>query len=288
MSRRNNRERLGGAAQSENSPAVSSGGFDFSFVAPSVFVELPSGGKFYNEGHPLHNQNTIEIREMTAREEDILADVNLQKSGVAIDKLIKNLIVDKSINPNSLLVGDKNAIVIEARVAGYGSQYKTKLTCPSCASLVDFNFNLNELSHKEAEIIEEEIEHLGGRIFQATLPRSEYKIRIKLMNAGDMSKFNEPLKRAMKGKSDARLQTTLLKLMIHSIENKTDGVWFEDRSVINQFVETMPSIDSMYLRTAYKLLAPDVEMTQEFDCPECGHNQEMEVPLDAGFFWPDR
>jgi len=288
LSRRNNRERLGGVAPSDNSPAVTSQGFDFSFVTPSVFVDLPSGGKFYNEGHPLRDQSTIEIREMTAREEDILADANLQKNGVAIDKLVSNLIVDKAINPKTLLVGDKNAIVIGARIAGYGADYKAQVKCPDCETVGDFNFNLNQLEHKESEFIEEEMTHIGGRVFQVALPRSEFNVRIKLITAEEMAKFSRPLQRALRGKGGTKLQTGLLKIMLHSVENKSDGEWYSDANVVGQFVEGMPSLDSAYIRSAYKLLAPDVEMTHEFECSECGYNQDMEVPLDAGFFWPDR
>jgi hypothetical protein len=70
-------------------------------------VDLPSQGRFYAQGHPLHGQDSIEIKQMTAKEEDILTSRTLLKKGVALDKLIESLIVNKAINPSTLLIGDR-------------------------------------------------------------------------------------------------------------------------------------------------------------------------------------
>ena len=286
MSRRNNSQRLG-AQKDENAPAATGQGFDFSFVSPSSFVELPSEGRFYPESHPLHGQSTIEVREMTAKEEDILADFNLQKQGIAVDRMVQSVIVDKRISVNSLLVGDKNAITIAARIGGYGAKYKTEVTCPACNTKNSFEFNLAELEAKTAEE-SPEVQHVQDRVFQLELPRTQYKIRIRLLTSAEMAKFSKPLRNAAKGKSNANLQTNLLKLMLDSAQNPADGEWFKDREVLNKLAEQLPALDSIYIRSAYKVLAPDIDMTQDFECSNCGHEQEMEVPLDAGFFWPDR
>ena len=104
----------------------------FSFVVPTEFVELPSKGKYYPEHHPLHNQETIELKHMTAKEEDILTSRALLKKGVALDRLLDSIIIDKRIKGENLFVGDRNAILLAARISGYGSDYSTKITCPSC------------------------------------------------------------------------------------------------------------------------------------------------------------
>jgi len=278
-------ERLG-AAPNEDSAATVKQGFDFSFVSPTTFVELPSEGRFYPETHPLHGEKTIEVKEMTAHEEDILSDFNLQKNGVAINKMVQNIIVDKRINVNSLLIGDKNAITIAARIGGYGPVYKTEVTCPACGAKSQHEFDLRELEHKNASITDN-ITHVGDRVFQLTLPRTLFNVRVKLLNAQDAVRLNRPLEKARKGRSNANLQTNFLKLILHSVENKTDGVWYQDKPVLEKFAASIPAIDSAYLRTMYKFLAPDIDMSQDFECLQCGHEQEMEVPLSAEFFWPD-
>ena len=103
-----------------------------SFVVPTEFVDLPSAGRFYPPSHPLHNKEHVEIKYMTAKEEDILTSQSLLEKGLALDRLISNLLVNKKINVDSLLVGDKSAILIAARSSGYGADYETDVGCPSC------------------------------------------------------------------------------------------------------------------------------------------------------------
>jgi transcription elongation factor Elf1 len=275
-----------GAAQSQNSPAGVKKGFDFNFVSPTAFVELPSEGKYYPEDHPLHGETTIEVREMTAHEEDILADVTLQRNGQAINKLISNIIVDKRINTDSLLIGDKNAITIAARINGYGPKYNTTVTCPACNAKNKHSFDLRHLESKHS-VITETVVHVRDRVFQFMLPRTGYNVQVKLLNAIESNKMSKTIEKLQKGKANAKLQTNFLKLILHAVENKPDGLWYEDRPVIDQFAEGIPAIDASYIRTMYKALSPDVNMTQEFECSECGHTQDMEVPLNAEFFWPD-
>ena len=117
----------------------------FSFVVPTEFVELPSKGRFYDESHPLHGSETLEIRHMTAKEEDILTSRALLKQGVALDRVIQSLIVDQSVKADHLLVGDRNALIIATRIAGYGSEYSTQVACPACGTAQDYSFYLHEL-----------------------------------------------------------------------------------------------------------------------------------------------
>ena len=126
MSRNKNRTGMGEIPKPEASnppPQVMNQGQSenpFSFVVPTEFVELPSKGIFYPENHPLHAKETIEIKQMTAKEEDILTSRALLKKGVALDRVISSIIMNKNISTNDLLVGDRNAILIAARVSGYG------------------------------------------------------------------------------------------------------------------------------------------------------------------------
>ena len=121
---RNNEDRLGTKSIDGDTPPQTReahSGASFSFSTPTEFVELPSGGRFYPQEHPLHGKGEIEIRHMTAKDEDILTSETLIKKGIAVERLLQNVIVDKSIDVASLLVGDKNALVIATRVTGYGA-----------------------------------------------------------------------------------------------------------------------------------------------------------------------
>ena len=124
---------------------------NFSWSVPTEFVELPSQGIFYPAGHPLQNQKTVEIRYMTAKEEDILTSRSLLKEGVALDRMLQNLLVSKNININTLLVGDKNALLVAARRTGYGADYETNVTCPSCGNTDEHSFDIYQRIRKKRE-----------------------------------------------------------------------------------------------------------------------------------------
>ena len=115
------------------------------FATPTEFVELPSKGRFYPEGHSLYQQETIEIKYMTAKDEDILTSPTLLKKGMAVDRFLQNVILDKRIKVSSLLSGDKNAILVASRINGFGHEYTTKVTCPACAAVSENAFDLSEV-----------------------------------------------------------------------------------------------------------------------------------------------
>ena len=148
MPTRNNEERLGVRDSGTNPPIAPSSSEEtpvpntpLQFSTPTEFVELPSGGKNYPEGHPLHNVDSLEIRYMTAKEEDILTSRTLLKKGIAVDRMLQSLIIDKSISVDDMLTGDKNALIVAARVSGYGAEYSTSVSCPACGTSSKYTFD---------------------------------------------------------------------------------------------------------------------------------------------------
>jgi len=271
-----NQDRLGGAQQPDTSPPPQQGGGGFSFVVPTEFVDLPSQGRFYAQGHPLHGQDSIEIKQMTAKEEDILTSRTLLKKGVALEKLIESVIVDKSIKPSSLLIGDRNAIIIAARVSGYGNDYVTNVQCPACQSKQSYEFNLNDARIDHGNVSEDYgINDYGDGTFGCILPRTQAEVRIRLLTGKEEVAL-----------SNLKNKDGLISRQLRSIIVDVNGD--SSQQAINYLVENIPSRDSRHLRMIVRQATPDVDLTQEFSCTECGHTQEMEVPLTADFFWPDR
>ena len=123
---RNNDERIGARQGASTAPVGSSDVFSFS--TPTEFVDLPTGGKYYPEDHPRHGKDQDEIRFMTAKDEDILSSRTLLKKGLAVDRFLQNIIVNKSIRVEDLFIGDKNAVLVAARVTGFGATYATRIT----------------------------------------------------------------------------------------------------------------------------------------------------------------
>jgi len=280
-----NQDRLGGVQQQDTSPPVQAMNEDaggFSFVVPTEFVELPSGGKYYPPGHPLHGEPAIEIKQMTAKEEDMLTSRTLLKKGVAIDRVISSLIVNKAIDANSLYIGDRNAIIVATRVSGYGNDYSTKVTCPACGANQTYSFDLNDASVFTGDPDNTmSVTDKQNGTFEVTLPRTNVVVTFKLLTGVDEKRLLRGAETDKKQRQEHAVTRQLASLIV-----AVNG----DQSVdaTRYLIENMPSSDSRHLRLAYKSTAPNIDMTQHFECSECDHEQDMEVPLSADFFWPDR
>ena len=187
---RNNEERFGAAEASLPPPVMqpetATSEQTFSFVVPTEFVELPSKGWFYPEDHPLHNQESIEIRYMTAKDEDTLTSSALLKKGIALDRLLQNVIVDKRIQVDDLLVGDKNAILVASRISGYGRAYDVKMTCSTCFETSEYQFDLAELNMSyDSDLEENGVTLLSNNTFLLTLPRTNVEVALRLITGAD-------------------------------------------------------------------------------------------------------
>jgi len=287
MATRNNSDRIGAQATVDspvpNTPTEDTESTPFQFVTPTDFVELPSQGKYYPEGHSLHNKETVEIRFMTAKDEDILSSTTLLKKGIAIERMLKNVIVDKSINTNDLLVGDKNAILVSARITGYGSEYCPKITCPVCGTHTELEFDLNNATLKQGGTSETfSIELQENNNFMVSLPLSKAAVEVRLMKGDDERKLMSLMEQRKKQKADQTILTDQLKMAIVSVNGETD------RNTINNFIAVIPAMDSRYLREALADVAPAIDLMQDFTCSSCDYEQELEVPFTADFFWPRR
>jgi len=260
---------------SEDAPPM---GNPMDFVTPTQLVMLPSRGR-YPEGHPLHGQDSIEIKYMTAKDEDILTNRSLLKKGLAIDRMVQNIIKDNSINSRSLLVGDRNAIIIHARASAYGSEYKTTIECPSCGESSKWSFDLNDYEEYLGDDFgEAQIQDNGDLTFNITLPLSKIVAVIRPMVGQD----EVELLNNGKGKdvTDDMISGQMKKYVV-----SFNG--YDDAKTVNYVCENMVAADAKYIRQAFQLISPDITMEQQFVCKSCGHEEVMSVPFGTDFFWPE-
>jgi len=255
-----------------------------SYVTPTEFVELPSHGKFYSPDHPLHGEETIELRYMTAKDEDILTSRALLKNGLAIDRLLEGLVTNKEINPNNLLIGDKNALLVAARISGYGEDYTVGVSCPSCNANSEHNFDLSELSLNHGIQPDENstsgVTQTDRGTFVAKLPKSNYSVEFRLLTGDDESYLSKSAAQLTKHNLPDASATNLLKRLSVSVNGVTDV------GEINSFIDSMPAQDARHLRACVQIVTPNVDMTQDIECSSCGIVTEMEVPFTSEFFWP--
>ena len=287
MARNSKRSKLGTGLEDSTpasadpvAAAFETGGLDF--ATPTEFVDLPSQGQYYPENHPLHGQESIEIKYMTAKEEDILSSKTLIKQGVAIDRLLRSVIVDKRINPETLISGDRNAVLVATRITGYGSDYETKVTCPSCLTSCDHHFDLDDVQVRTADDLEQEdtYEITEEGTIVATTPLSRVRVEMKMMTGKDENYLTRLVESKRKKKLPETTLTDTLKILIVSLNGETSS------DLIGSFVKAIPARDSRFLRTVFEKASPNVDMTQNFECSNCGYVTDLEVPFTTDFFWP--
>lgn len=241
-------------------------------------VPLPSAGKIYSDG-PLRDAKFLEYREMTTREEDILMSRAYIKKGTVITELIKSCLVDRNINVNSMISGDRNALMIAIRASGYTSNYEPQYTCPACETINNLKINLSDLPIKPLSI--EPCEPFEN-LFEFTLPKTKKTVRFRFLTGEEEEKILKTMEiKKKKGIQNDNIVTTRLLSSIVSIDGVTD------KNQISKFVQYMPAMDSLELREYIDENEPGVDMSVEFACQNCEHVGDITLPMGPSFFWPN-
>lgn len=237
------------------------------FKIPTEIVELPSKGLLYPEGNPLA-EGKVEMKYMTAKEEDILTNQAYIKQGVVLDKLLQSLIVTK-INYDDLIIGDKNALMVAARVLGYGKDYDF---------VYDDESYIVDLSTIENKSFDESLITKGTNEFSYTLPNSGNLVTFKILTAGDDKKIDAELAGLKKINKDSSPElSTRLKYIITSVNSNREA------KTIREFVDNnLLARDSRALREYIRQVQPDVNLTFTTNSGE-----EVAIPVNLSFFWPD-
>lgn len=243
---------------------------------PTEVITLPSEGKCYPETHPLA-KGTIEIKYMTAKEEEILASQNLIKKGLVLDKLFESIIVDKSIQPSDIIIGDKNAIMLATRILAYGPEYETE-TYDSNDEKITLTIDLGKVKTKEIDL---STLNRNNR-YNFTTP-SGYKLVLKLLTHGDEQKIDEELKALQKlNKSAVSSElTTRYRYIIAEVDGKSDT-----KSIIDFINNKFITRDTKAVREYLKQIQPDIVMEFEYEDPETGEKEVRPIPMGVGFFYP--
>ena len=181
------------------------------------------------------------------------------------------------------MIGDKNAILIAARVSGYGDSYDTIVGCPACASKNEISFDLGQKAVLESQVKTlSYVNKTTDGTFLVTMPFSNLQVEFKLLTGKDEQDIAFSQKKKAKGKLAESIMTDQYKKMIVSVGGNNQ------RDVVNYYVDNMPLKDSNFLKSTYRVINPDVKIMNDFECSSCGHEQPLEVPFGADFFWPDR
>lgn len=245
---------------------------------PTEIVELPSKGLLYPADHPLAN-GTLEIKYMTAKEEDILSTESYIKQGVVLDKLCESIIVTKGVKYGDLLVGDKNALLFAARSIGYGPLYQTAVQTEDGVE-IPISINLSEIKYKE---LDESLITPHENRFKFELPKSKKTIEFKLLTVQDQKDIDSILKgfKKLGPMAVSSNLTTRLKKMILSVEGDTNP------ATISQAIDNMLAIDSRAFREYLLKVQPDVDLSVEVEDPNTGEFFRSDFAIGVDLFYPD-
>ena len=247
---------------------------------PTEVIPLPSKGLLYPVDHPLAD-GFIEMKYMTAREEDILTSQNLIKQGVVLDKLFESLIVTP-VNYGDIYAGDKNAIMVAARILGYGNDYSVEIEDPfSDGEKQTVTIDLSQIEHKEVDF---SLFENRKNEFDFILPNSKRTVTFRLMT----HQIEKDVQAELKASNKAFIKTgvdkeltTRLKHIILAVDGE------RGRAGINHFVDNeLFALDSRALRKYMREISPDLDMKFTFISNATGEVKELDIPMDVSFFWP--
>jgi len=245
---------------------------------PYETVNLPSEGKFYPEGHALRS-GTVDIKYLTAKEEDILTSTNLVSKGIVFDKLLESIILTKhedgrSISVDDILVGDIDALLVAARVLAYGKEYPVSQKCLHCSAQNNIVADLTQLEPREVDLQVDEKGHFTYDLKGTT-------VKLRLLTRGDEKR----IKKELKVLSDRNLPSTEITTRLRSV---VAGVGDNETiSGIRQFCSEILIPDSRELRDFYAKQVPGIDFSYKFVCEACNTESEGWVQLDPTFFWPE-
>ena len=183
-----------------------------------------------------------------------------------------------------MVLGDRNALMVSLRITGYGADYKIEVGCPSCGEKSKQQFNLAALpiTRLTCEPVAQ-----GTNLFETVMPKTretdpDLKIRYRHMTGHDETNISQMAERKKKqGFKNDNMITTRYQHQIVAVNDITD------KSKIQMFIQKMPTRYSLALRQAMDANEPGIKMKQEIQCPHCGTESEVSMPLGANFFWPD-
>ena len=245
---------------------------------PTEVLSLPSQGLLYPEDSPLRS-GIIDVKYMTAKEEDILTSTNLIEQGVVITKLLESVIADPKVKLDDMLLGDKNALLVGTRILGYGKDYEVMITDPDTNERVEYVVDLTKLKDKK---IDTKL-YSKGNTFEFELPNSKRVLNFKLLTQKDEKEIDEILKDYEKVEKLTGVSynlTTRLKHQIQSVDGETDQKAI-DNFVDNEFL----ALDTRAFRKYQETITPDIELKFDYTS-QTGNLHKIDIPLGINFFWP--
>lgn len=248
------------------------------FNGATFLLKLPTKGLYYPEGHPFHDKETIEIKMMTTKEEEILTNVSYNENEVVMDKLLESVVVADNFSPKDIFETDQLAIIIGSRIDAYGEEYPAIINCESCEKDYQVTIDLDKMLEN---VDDSEVELTAKNTLIVELPKSKKVVEYKVLLPSEAASIDRTVEKMQKMNIKASVTTEFYKRIIVSVDGDTS------RDEINKFISELRIMDSRFLAAKYSKSLPMLNTTFSSTCSHCSHEQEGGMPIQANFFFPE-
>ena len=241
------------------------------------YVDLPTKGTFYPENHPLHGVESLEVKMLTTKEEDILTNTSYIEKNIMLDKLIEAIIfVD--VKAKEMHEADQLAILIASRIEAYGADYPISLLCKSCLGEYVYEFDLLTIEPAEKT---SKYERTAAGTFIVELPKSEKAVEFKHLTPKEIGSIEASVEKMKKLNINTSFNNEFYKRVVLSVDGSAD------KDEVGALIESLRIMDSRKLFSTYKETLPNLDTSYTSVCPHCQHSNEGGLPIQANFFFPE-
>ena len=248
------------------------------FNGATFLLKLPTKGSYYPEGHPFHEKETIEVKMMTTKEEEILTNVSYNENGVVMDKLLESIVVADNFNPKDIFETDQLAIIMGARIDAYGEDYSAIIECGNCQKDYQVSIDLQKMLEK---VDSADVELTAKNTLIVELPKSKKVVEYRILLPSELASIDRTVEKMQKMNIKTSLTTEFYKRIILSVDGETN------RDEINNFISQLKIMDSRFLSSKYAKSLPNLSTVFSSTCSHCSHEQEGGMPIQANFFFPE-
>lgn len=244
---------------------------------PFDALKLPSMGLFYSS-----RTSTLYVKYITAKEENILTQPSLMESGFGLDLVLDSVIINKEIEIDDLLIGDKQSLLIYLRSTAYGDNFPVVSICPACNISGETEFQLSSFGAKE---LEEKPDENG--LFEFTLPKMKLNgekvcIKFKPLRVKDEIEINKMIYE--ESKSDKKYSSSVT-LRFNKQIVSINGI--NDKDFIKKIIQKLPIKDSTELRIYMEKVEPGIDTNISITCKNCDHIYSNNLNIDSSIFYLD-
>jgi|TARA_R110000851_G_scaffold212152_1_gene364809 rubredoxin len=244
------------------------------FKVPTAVVDLPSGGHFYG------GKSSVEVKYLTASEDDILFSPELIRQNKAIDALLDAVVQGRDLRPTQMLTGDRNFLIMFVRRTGFGDEYDTgEMMCKSCGHVHSPVVDLSLLEMKPLDYLPD-----AEGWYSVKMPTTKVDLRFRLLTGEDENYLQQKIKSSSRKIGNFRVPAILTEKYLLQIM-EVDGQ--KDKIYIKSFIDAMPMLDSNFLREYVAMVEPGIDLNYHFICPSCGFDDEKDIPIGPKLFYPN-